>query len=116
MRKILFVLSLIFISPLVFSLEGAKLMALSPSDSTAVVLPAAGELRVVKPGDSLSDGQFNVVQVLVDKLVLRDAKNSDMVWLLKSVDQQASEIKRFSTILEQDQVQTLWDTIIEKIK
>jgi len=30
MRKVLIVLSLIFISPLAFSLEGAKLMALSP--------------------------------------------------------------------------------------
>ncbi len=115
MKKYALMLCLILVSPLALALEGSKLMALSPSDGRAVVLPLAGELQVVKPGDTLSDGQFNVVQVLIDKLVLRDAKNGDMLWMLKSVNQQASEIKRFSTSLEQDQVKTLWETVVEKL-
>ena len=71
-----------------------KLMALSPQDNRAVLQTAEGKMQLLSPGDKLDDA--TVMQVLSDKLVLRNAQG-EMVWLFKSKDQQPSEMKVFST-------------------
>lgn len=71
-----------------------KVMALSPKDNRAVVQLEEGKMQVLATGDKLNGAE--ILQILSDKLVLRNAQG-EMVWLLKSKDQQPSEMKVFST-------------------
>jgi len=71
-------------------------MALSPQDNRAVIQNDAGKMQVLSPGDKV-DGS-TVLQILSDKLVLRDAQG-EMVWLFKSKNNQPSVRKVFSTSL-----------------
>lgn len=71
-----------------------KVMALSPKDNRAVVQLEEGKMQVLSTGDKLNGAE--ILQILSDKLVLRNAQG-EMVWLLKSKDQQPSEMKVFST-------------------
>lgn len=75
-------------------MQEIKIMALSPKDNRAVVQSEEGKMQVLSTGDKLNGAE--ILQILSDKLVLRNAQG-EMVWLLKSKDQQPSEMKVFST-------------------
>lgn len=96
-----------------FAIDGIKVMALSPSDKRAVLLTTAGDLLVVKPGDGVEDDQAHVVQILVDKIVLRDSSNGDMLWALKAEGEEVSDIKRFTNELDKGEIERLWDKVTE---
>lgn len=77
-------------------LAACRLMAVSSADDRAVVL-CNGKMETLASGGLLLDKQFSVMQILTDKLVLRDQETKDMIWMQLSVNNAPSFIQRFST-------------------
>lgn len=77
-------------------LSACRLMAVSSADDRAVVL-CNGKMETLASGGLLLDKQFSVMQILTDKLVLRDQETKDMIWMQLSVNNAPSFIQRFST-------------------
>ena len=77
-------------------LAACRLMAVSSADDRAVVL-CNGRMETLASGGLLLDKKFSVMQILTDKLVLRDQETKDMVWMLLSANNAPSFIQRFST-------------------
>ncbi|GAB2191575.1 hypothetical protein MAH1_31830 [Sessilibacter sp. MAH1] len=77
------------------------IIALSPQDGRAVVRLTDKTTKIIDVGAVLFDA--TVVQVLSDKIVLKDF-NGELIWLFKSENDQLSRVQRFHRTLPESEV------------
>lgn len=84
--------------------EDYTLLALSAADDRAILKTPAGAMVTIKAGDSIEGLNAAVVQVLDDKIVIKEHLG-DTVWLYKSSNGKSRHQRIFSRIpAEQSQI------------
>lgn len=92
----------------VSSLNGAasepviNLIASSPQDKNAVVQLANGELTLISVGDIVMEQRIEIVQIAVDRVIVRDTGTSDLLIVHLQKGNKPSLISRLSTNVEID--------------
>jgi len=75
-----------------------KVTALSPYDNRAVVTMPNGKLEVLSTGDEINEQPYKIVQIMPDRLVLRDISRKenagDIVWVYLSKPGEKAKIER----------------------
>lgn len=110
MKKTVAVLLILLAAPIAKAdFEKLSVLALSPQDNRAVVRLDNGNVEMLAAGDQLLEA--SIMQVLADKLVLKDS-NGELVWLLKSIGSKPSQVRRFHSSLPQQEIQQLRSPVV----
>lgn len=92
-----------------------KVISLSENDNVALIEDANGEMLVTRKGALLPNTNYLIKSVLSDKIVLRNTTTDELLWLLKSVNGQPSELKRISKELDSKQLQPELNVVTHEI-
>lgn len=84
------------------TLDSIKLLALSATDGTAVLVFQTKKTTTVRVGETIPGTLAVVTQVLPDKIILDDARSATLgrqiIWMHKSNGASSSKIERFSSM------------------
>jgi len=77
-----------------------RLVVLSPSDQKAVVLNVQGQTQLITVGDQLGEGDFEVLQITSEKLVLKHPASGEIIWMFQGEGKEWGRIQVFSSQIE----------------
>lgn len=99
------------------NLTAIRILALSPAEARGVIIDEEGLARILVPGDALLNGEYQVRQILSDRLVLEDKAKSQpnaTTWLFKPGSEQSDpRVQRFEQEPEEEFMAEVTNTSIE---
>lgn len=76
--------------------ESIYVLAVSPQNQRSVVQVSNGQLHTVKAGEEIPQTNMEVIDVQTQKLIVRDHRTGEMIWIFQAIDPNPSVIQRFT--------------------